>query len=129
MQVATTTSTWTTRRYPRSQCTAPLLRPPRIPPPEFFAQLIETMKNIQVPQQPSKIVVESRDYEETIDLAKLQNGMLQLFYATGDINWDDGVAKNIKVATFLQGFLKPPCQVRFRPGHPAEQSVHHYFSN
>jgi hypothetical protein len=28
--------------------------------------------------------------------------MLQLFYATGDINWDDGVAKNIKVATFLQ---------------------------
>ncbi len=27
------------------------------PPPEFFAQLIKTMKNIQVPQQPSKIVV------------------------------------------------------------------------
>jgi hypothetical protein len=74
------------------------------PPPEFFAQLIETMKNIQVPQQPSKTVVESRDYKETIDLAKLQNGMLQLFYATGDINWDDGVVKNIKVATFLQGF-------------------------
>ncbi len=74
------------------------------PPPEFFAQLIETMKNIQVPQQPSKIVIESRDYKETINLAKLQNGMLQLFYATGDINWDDGVAKNIKVATFLQGF-------------------------
>jgi hypothetical protein len=62
------------------------------------------MKNIQVPQQPSKIVVESRDCKETINIAKLQNGMLQLFYATGDINWDDGVIKNIKVATFLQGF-------------------------
>jgi hypothetical protein len=74
------------------------------PPPEFFAQLIKTMKNIQVPQQPPKIVVELRDYEETINLAKLQNRMLQLFYVTGDINWDDGVVKNIKVATFLQGF-------------------------
>ncbi len=74
------------------------------PPPIFFAQLIETMKNIQVPQRPSKIIVESRDYEETTNLAKLQNGMLQLFYATGDINWDDDVVKNIKVATFLQGF-------------------------
>jgi hypothetical protein len=31
------------------------------PPPEFYAQLIETMKNIQAPQHPSKIVVESRD--------------------------------------------------------------------
>jgi hypothetical protein len=61
------------------------------PPPEFYAQLIETMKNIQVPQHPSKIVVESRDYEDTIDLAKLQNGMLQLMYATGDVIWDDGI--------------------------------------
>ncbi len=74
------------------------------PPPEFFAQLIETMKNIQVPQQPSKFFVELRDYKETIDLAKLQNGRLQLFYTTGDINWDDSVVKNIKVATFSQGF-------------------------
>ena len=49
------------------------------PPPEIFAQLIETMKNIQAPQQPSKIVVKSRDNEETINLAKLQNRMLQLF--------------------------------------------------
>ena len=75
------------------------------PPPEFFAQLIETMKNIQAPQQPTKIVVESRDHEETIDLAKLQTGMLQLMYATGEINWEDGSVKNIRVATFSQGFL------------------------
>jgi hypothetical protein len=32
------------------------------PPPEFYAQLIETMKNIQAPQHLSKIVVKSRDY-------------------------------------------------------------------
>ncbi len=65
------------------------------PPPEFYAQLIETMKNIQAPQHPSKIVVKSRDYEDTIDLAKLQNGMLQLMYATGDVIWDNGIIKNI----------------------------------
>ena len=63
------------------------------------------MKNIQAPQQPTKIVVESRDHEETIDLAKLQTGMLQLMYATGEINWEDGSVKNIRVATFSQGFL------------------------
>ena len=75
------------------------------PPPEFFAQLIETMKNIQAPQHPTKIVVESRDHEETIDLAKLQNGMVQLMYATGDVSWDNGTVTNIRVATFPQGFL------------------------
>ena len=74
------------------------------PPPEFYAQLIETMKNFQAPQQPTKIVVESRDHEETVDLAKLQNGMLQLMYATGDVNWDDGTVKSIQVATVSQGF-------------------------
>jgi hypothetical protein len=63
------------------------------------------MKHIQAPQQPTKIVVESRDHEETIDLAKLQNGMLQLMYAAGDVNWDDSTVKIIRVATFSQGFL------------------------
>ncbi len=53
------------------------------------------MKNIQAPQQPTKIVVESRDHEETIDLAKLQTGMLQLMYATGNVNWDNGTVENI----------------------------------
>ncbi len=75
------------------------------PPPEFYTQLIETMKNIQAPQHPSKIVIESRDYEDTINLAKLQNGVLQLMYATGDVIWDNGIVKNIRVATFSQGFL------------------------
>ena len=72
------------------------------PPPEFYAQLIKTMKHIQAPQQPTNIFVESRGHEETIDLAKLQNRMLQLMYATGDVNWDDGTVKNIRVTTFPQ---------------------------
>ena len=63
------------------------------------------MKNIQAPQQPTKIVVKSRDQEETIDLAKLQNGMLQLMCATGDVIWDNVTVKNIQVAMFSQGFL------------------------
>jgi hypothetical protein len=65
------------------------------PPPEFYAQLIETMKNIQAPQHLSKIVIESRNYEDTINLANLQNGMLQLMYATGDLIWDDDIVKDI----------------------------------
>jgi hypothetical protein len=75
------------------------------PPVEFYLQLIETMKNMQAPQQPAKIVVESRDHEESVNLAKLQNRMLQLMYASNKINWDDGVAKNICLTTFSQGFL------------------------
>jgi len=66
--------------------------------------MIEMMKKMAAPAHPSKIIVESRDHKETIDLAKLQTAMLQLFYATGEINWDDGIAKNIKVANFSQGF-------------------------
>ena len=75
------------------------------PPPEFFAQLIKTTNNIQAPQHPTKIVVKSRDHEETINLAKLQNGMLQLMYATGDVSWDNGTVTNIRVAVFSKGFL------------------------
>jgi hypothetical protein len=63
------------------------------------------MKNLQAPQQPSTIIVESRDHKESISLAKLQNGMLQLMYASSEINWDNGVTKNICLATFSQGLL------------------------
>jgi hypothetical protein len=64
-------------RVPVRSTTAPSkLLPPGLaaamassnPPPEkFYAQLIKTMKNIQAPQQLTKLVVESRDHEETID--------------------------------------------------------------
>jgi hypothetical protein len=90
---------------------APIAAPPAAPAPaanpptEFFAQLIETMKNIQAPQHPAKIVVKSRDHKESVDLAKLQNGMLQLMYTTGGIIWDDSIVKNTRVASFSQGFL------------------------
>ena len=77
-----------------------------MPSQEFFAQLIKTIKNIQAPQQPSKIVIKSRDHEESVDLAKLQHSMLQLMYATGDINWDDGTVKNICTAISSAGQLQ-----------------------
>jgi hypothetical protein len=76
-----------------------------MPSQEFFEQLVVTMKNIQVPQQPSKIIVKSRDHKELVNLAKLQNGMLQLMYATGNVNWDNGTVKNIPTAIFTQGFM------------------------
>jgi hypothetical protein len=62
---------------------------PAIPggvPPEFYIQLIKTMKIMQVVQSPlaiPKIVVESWDHKESVDLAKLQISMLQLMYAGG----------------------------------------------
>jgi hypothetical protein len=76
-----------------------------MPSQEFFEQLIVTMKNIHAPQQPSKIIVESRDHKELVDLPKLQNSMLQLMKATGNVNWDDGTVKNICTAIFTQGFM------------------------
>jgi hypothetical protein len=51
---------------------------PMNPPAEFYLQLMETMKNMQAPQQPAKIVIKSRDHKESVNLAQLQNGMLQL---------------------------------------------------
>jgi hypothetical protein len=77
-------------------------------PPEFYTQLIETMKIMQVVQAPQaipKIVVESRNHEESVDLAKLQISMLQLMYAGGDIDWEEGTVKNVQLADFVQGFI------------------------
>jgi hypothetical protein len=93
--------------------TLPTIFPGEVPaipggvPPEFYTQLIETMKIMQVVQAPQKIpkiVVESHDHEESVDLAKLQISMLQLMYAGGDINWEEGTVKNVQLADFAQGF-------------------------
>ena len=73
-------------------------------PPEFFAQLIQTMKSLQAPQLPPKTIVESRDHQESVDLAKLQTSMLKLMYVSGDIDWDEATIKNIRLATFSKGF-------------------------
>ena len=59
--------------------------------------------NQTTPQQ-QKIVVESREYEESVDLAKLQTSMLKLFYVNGKIDWDEGTVKNVTLATFAKGF-------------------------
>jgi hypothetical protein len=75
-----------------------------IPPPSFYTQLIKTMKNMQAPQQLQKIVVESRDHKESVDLAKLQISMLQLMYAGGNIDWEEDTVKKVKLADFAQGF-------------------------
>ena len=61
------------------------------------------MTNIQAPQ-PAKIFIESGYHEDSVNLAKLQNRMLQLVYATGEIIWNDGIVNNIRVALFFQGF-------------------------
>jgi hypothetical protein len=73
-------------------------------PPNFYAQLIKTMKSKQTPQQLQKIVVKSRDHEESVDLAKLQNSMLRLMYVGGEVDWEEGTIKNLHLATFAQGF-------------------------
>jgi hypothetical protein len=73
-------------------------------PPEFFTQLIETMKLFSAPQQPQKVVVKSQDHKESANLAKLQTSMLKLMYVSGNIDWDKGTVKNIQLATFLNGF-------------------------
>ena len=73
---------------------------------EFYSQLIETLKtmNQSAPVQ-QKIVVESREHEESVDLAKLQTSMLKLFYVTGEIDWDEGTVKNVTLANFAKGFM------------------------
>ncbi len=91
------------------------------PSKEFYAQLIEVMKNFQALQQPSKIVVESWDYKVIVNSAKLQTSMLQLMYAHDEIDWDDGTIKNSCPATFSTGFKnlqgrlprskQPSCQI------------------
>jgi hypothetical protein len=94
--------------------TLPTILPGEVPaipggvPPEFYTQLIKTMKIMQVVQAPQaipKIVVEQRDHEESEDLAKLQISMLQLIYAGRDIDWEEGTVKNVQLADFVQGFM------------------------
>jgi hypothetical protein len=72
---------------------------------EFYSQLLETLKTInQTAPVQQKIVVESREHEESVDLAKLQTSMLKLFYVKCDIDWDEGTVKNVTLATFSKGF-------------------------
>jgi hypothetical protein len=75
------------------------------PGKDFYEQLIATMKSLSAsPQHQQKIVIESREHEESIDLAKLQVSMLKLMYASKEIDWDECTVKNITLGTFAQGF-------------------------
>ncbi len=72
---------------------------------KFYTQLLETMKVLrQAPPQQQKIVVKSHEHEDSVDLAKLHNNMLTLFYVNGKIDWEEGTVKNVNLATFAQGF-------------------------
>ncbi len=75
------------------------------PGKDFYDQLIETMKYLSAaPQHQQKIVVESREHEESVDLAKLQISTLKLMYASRKIDWDKCTVKNIALGTLAQGF-------------------------
>jgi hypothetical protein len=77
------------------------------PNKEFYRVMIETMKNLQngAPIQNQKIVVKSRDHEETVDAAKLQTSMVRLMYATTNtVNWVEGTVKSVRFGTFTQEF-------------------------
>jgi hypothetical protein len=75
------------------------------PPPEFYTQLPETMKTLQqAPPQQQKIVVKSREHEESVNLAKFHTNMLKSFNSTGKINWEGGTVKTVKLATYAHGF-------------------------
>jgi hypothetical protein len=75
------------------------------PRKDFYDRLIETMKNLSAaPQHQQKIVVESREHEESVNLAKLQISMLKLMYASKKIDWDECTVKNITLGTLAQGF-------------------------
>ncbi len=95
--------------------TAPITPGGNTSPPEFYTQHIKTMKNLEAPQQPSKIVVKSRDHKESVNLAKLHNGMLQLMYAISKINWTMALSKIFALQLSLMVFvIYWACQLQSR---------------
>jgi hypothetical protein len=56
-------------------------------------------------QDQTKIIIESHDHKEIVDVAKLKNSMVRLMYAvTKTIDWDNGTIKSISLATFTQEY-------------------------
>jgi hypothetical protein len=96
------------QQIPVQSSTAQNINQPSVPnpPPEFYTQLLETMKTLQqAPPQQQKIVVELHEHKESVNLAKLHTNMLKLFYSTGKINWEEGTVNTVKLATFAHGFM------------------------
>ncbi len=74
------------------------------PPANFYKQFHETMKGFSTPITNQKIVVESRDHEDTLNAAKLQTSMVCLMYSGGNINWEEGMVKDICLPTFTKEY-------------------------
>jgi hypothetical protein len=70
---------------------------------EFFRQMVDILTH-QAPPQQQKIVVESRDHEETVDAAKLQTSMVRLMHATTVPNWYECTVKDVHLETFTQEY-------------------------
>jgi hypothetical protein len=69
--------------------------------------MVKTMQKMQhAPLKgQTKIVVESHDHKEIVNVAKLQNSMVRLMYATTKtVNWDDCTIKSISLITFTQEY-------------------------
>jgi hypothetical protein len=77
------------------------------------------MKILQALQQPSKIFIEFWDHKKSVDVAKLQTGMLRLMYAGGKIDWDKGTVKSLRLAIFFAGLQKYVQQISHNPGNSA----------
>ncbi len=73
---------------------------------EFYKQMVETLKKIQENplSKQQKIIIESRDHEETVDAAKLQRSMLKLMYAFAVPDWDEGTVAGMRLASFTQEY-------------------------
>jgi hypothetical protein len=87
---------------------------------------MKIMQVVQAPQAVPKIVVESCDHEESVDLAKLQISMLQLMYAGGDIDWEEGTVKKCATGRLCARFLKSSWQICRGPGSSADKPFHDF---
>ena len=76
-------------------------------PHPVLEQMIETLKSIGsnlTSNQPTNIIVASQQVEEDKEMQESNNSSLQLFYAYGEVNWDEGRLTQVSKANFSVGF-------------------------
>jgi len=86
----------------------PTPQPPTLPdvtgmPHPVFNQMIETLKSLSS-NQPTSIIVASQQVEEDKEMQESNNSSLQLFYAYGEGDWDEGRLTQVSKASFSVGF-------------------------
>ena len=72
-----------------------------------LAQMIETLKSIGsslTSNHPTSIIVASQQTEEDKEMQDSNNTSLQLFYASAEVNWEEGTVVSVKKANFSVGF-------------------------